>query len=173
MIARTIPKMTPIRMVRLVRGMISRSSTADKLRRYPVSRKLFYLVGMMAVIGCASTPSRPDGSTPLRRGNVLSAEEIASAHADINSAYDAVARLRPNWLASRGQVGANSVGGSNYAQVFVDEQLVGDINALRNINAYQVGDLRYYDVSQAGARFGLKAGTNGAIEVVMKQPGRP
>ena len=159
-------------MVGPVSGMISQLVADAKLRRYPVSRKLFYLVGMMAVIGCASTPSRPDGSTPLRRGNVLSAEEIASAHADINSAYDAVARLRPNWLASRGQVGANSVGGGNYAQVFVDEQLVGDINALRNISAYQVGDLRYYDVSQAGARFGLKAGTNGAIEVQMKAPGR-
>ena len=88
MIASTIPKMTPIRMVGLVSGMISRLVADAKLRRYPVSRKLFYLVGMMAVIGCASTPSRPDGSTPLRRGNVLSAEEIASAHADINSAYD-------------------------------------------------------------------------------------
>jgi hypothetical protein len=136
-----------------------------------VSRKLFYLAGMVAVIGCASTPSRPDGTTPLRKGNVLTAEEIASAHADINSAYDAVQRLRPNWLAPRGAM-SSSTAGSNYAQVFVDEQFVGDINALKNINAYQVGDLRYYDPSQAGGRFGIKAGTNGAIEVIMKQPGR-
>jgi hypothetical protein len=127
---------------------------------------------MMAVIGCASTPSRPDGSTPLRRGNVLSAEEMASAHADISNMYDAIARLRPNWLAPRGTMGSTT-STSNYAQVFVDDQLVGDINALRNINAYQVGDVRYYDVSQAGARFGLRAGTNGAIEVQMKAAGRP
>jgi hypothetical protein len=133
-----------------------------------VLRKLFYLVGMMAVIGCASTPPR-DGSAPARRGNVLSAEEIASAHADINTAYDAVQRLRPNWLTQR----SSAQSGSSYAAVFVDDQFVGDITSLRNINAYQVGDVRYYDPSQAGARFGLRAGTNGAIEVIMKAPGRP
>ncbi|MGI8401031.1 MAG: hypothetical protein ACR2NS_05420 [Gemmatimonadaceae bacterium] len=136
-----------------------------------MSRKLFYLVGMMAVIGCASTPSRPEGSTAVRRGNVLSAEEMASAHADVNSIYDAIARLRPNWLAPRGTMSSGQ-SGSNYAQVFVDDQLVGDIGNLRNINAYQVGDVRYYDASQAGARFGLRAGTNGAIEVQMRLPGR-
>jgi hypothetical protein len=136
-----------------------------------VSRKLFYLAGMVAVIGCASTPSRPDGTTPLRKGNLLTAEEIVNAHADINSAYDAVQRLRPNWLSPRGTM-SSSTAGSNYAQVFVDEQFVGDINALKNINAYQVGDLRYYDPSQAGGRFGVRAGTNGAIEVIMKTPGR-
>ena len=134
-----------------------------------MSRKLFYLVGMMAVIGCASTPSRPEGTTSFRKGSVLTSEEIVNAHADLNSAYDAIQRLRPNWLAPRGTM-SSSTSGSNYAQVFVNEQFVGDINALKNINAYQVGDLRYYDPSQAGGRFGIKAGTNGAIEVIMKTP---
>ena len=133
-----------------------------------MSRKLFYLVGMMAVIGCASTPSNSDGSAPVRRSGTLTAEEITNAHADINTAYDAVARLRPNWLTPRSSAQA----GSAYAMVFVDEQLVGDITSLRNISAYQVGDIKYYDPSQAGARFGLRASTNGAIEVIMKQPGR-
>lgn len=136
-----------------------------------MSRKFFYLLGAVAVIGCASTPSRPEGATPLRKGSVLSAEEMASAHADNNTIYDAIARLRPNWLAPRGTMSSGQ-SGSNYPQVFVDDQLVGDITSLRNINAYQVGDVRYYDVSQAGARFGLRAGTNGAIEVMMKAPGR-
>jgi hypothetical protein len=67
---------------------------------------------------------------------------------------------------------SSSTSGSNYAQVFVNEQFVGDINALKSINAYQVGDMRYYDPSQAGGRFGVRAGTNGAIEVIMKTPGR-
>jgi hypothetical protein len=136
-----------------------------------VSRKLFYLAGMLAVVGCASTSSRPDGSAPLRKGSVLTREEMVSAHADVNSLYEAISRLRPNWLAPRGAMSSTST--ANYAQVFVDDQLVGDVNALRNINAYQVGDVRYYDVSQAGARFGIRAGTNGAIEVFMKAPGRP
>jgi hypothetical protein len=128
------------------------------------------LAGMLAVIGCASTPSRPDGTSPLRRGSILSADEMASAHADAGNLYDAIARLRSNWLAPRGAMSATS--GSTYAEVFVDDQLVGDISALKNINAYQVGDVQYYDVSQAGARFGIRAGTSGAIAVSMKKPGR-
>jgi len=129
-------------------------------------------MGMVGVIGCASTPARPEGSTQLRRGSVLTAEEMTSAHADVNNMYDAIARLRPNWLAPRGTMSSNQ-SASNYAQVFVDGQLVGDVTSLRNIDAYQVGDVRYYDPSQAGARFGIRAGTNGAIEVLMKAPGRP
>jgi hypothetical protein len=137
-----------------------------------VSRKLFYLVGMMALIGCASPPSRPEGTSSPKRGSTLTAEEITNAHADPGSVYDAIARLRPNWLAPRGSMGSTT-SGTAYAQVFVDDQLVGDIGALRSINAYQVGEARYYDVSQAGARFGIRAGMNGAIEVIMKAPGRP
>jgi len=137
-----------------------------------MSRKLFYMVGMMAVIACASTPSRPEGSTPLRTGTVLTAEEMASAHADVSNLYDAIARLRPNWLAPRGTMGS-STSGSNYAQVFVDDQLVGDVNALHGIQAFQVGEIRYYDVTQAGGRFGLRAGTNGAIEVLTRSPRQP
>ena len=135
-----------------------------------MSRKLFYLAGIVAVIGCASTPSRSDPTSPIRRGSVLSSEEMATAHADAGNLYDAIARLRSNWLAPRGAMSTTS--GSTYAEVFVDDQLVGDISALKNINAYQVGDVRYYDDSQAGARFGIRAGTSGAIEVIMKKPGR-
>ena len=137
-----------------------------------MSRKLFYLAGIVAVIGCASTASRPEGSVALHKGSVLTAEEMVTAHADVTSLYEAISRLRPNWLAPRGTMSSASPGG-NYAQVFVEDQAVGDVNALRNINAYQVGDVRYYDVTQAGARFGIRAGTSGAIEVIMKAPTRP
>ncbi|MEO8910042.1 MAG: hypothetical protein ABI408_07435 [Gemmatimonadaceae bacterium] len=137
-----------------------------------MSGRFLYLMGIAAVIGCAASAANPGDPTAVpRMGSVLSAEEMTSAHADINSAYDAVARLRPNWLAPHGSMSSNSAV-SPYAMVFVDDQLVGDVNALRNIQAYQVGDIRYYDVTQAGARFGVRAGTMGAIEVLLKSPTR-
>jgi hypothetical protein len=128
-----------------------------------------YLLAAAALVGCASTGTPRVGGVPS--GNMLSAEEISGAHADNLSAYDAVSRLRPNWLAPHGATTMNSAV-SNYAIVFVDGQEVGDINALRNIQAYQVGDLRYYNVTEAGAKFGVRAGTTGAIEVLMKGPNR-
>ena len=128
--------------------------------------KLLYPLAVFAVVGCASTSRDP--SPPIRT-STLTAEEITNTHADQNTAYDAVARLRPNWLAPHGAMTSNA-GASNYASVFVDGLLQGDVNALKNIPAYYVADVRYYDVTQAGARFGVRAGTTGAIEVSMKKP---
>ena len=131
-----------------------------------MSIKYLHLLAFGAVVACATS-----GTSGTKRGNpnVLSAAEIAEAHADISTAYDAVARLRPNWLASKGPVTANpSVGG--YASVFVDGQLVGNLDALRRIEAYHVGDITYYDVTQAGAKFGFRGGGAGAIEVRMASP---
>jgi hypothetical protein len=129
-----------------------------------MSIKYCYLLAAAAFVGCAST-----GTQGATRGNanVLSAAEIAEHHADVRTAYDAVARLRPNWLAPHGPV---SSAASSYPTVFVDGQLVGDFNALRNIPAYHVGAIQYYDVTQAGATFGIRAGGGGAIAVRMASP---
>ena len=127
--------------------------------------KHFYLVALAGVIGCASTGTS-GGSKPSKT-TLLTGDEIAAAHADITTAYDAVARLRPNWLAPHGGMSSNPEV-STFAAVFVDEQQYGDVNSLRTILAYNVVSIRYYDITQAGARFGFKAGTGGAIEVTTK-----
>jgi len=134
---------------------------------YLIAVAPLYLIAVAAILGCApaSGTSGTSGTpAPPRRGSVLTAEEITAAHADVATAYDAVARLRPNWLAAHGAMSSNSQV-SEFATVFVDGQQYGDINALRNIPAYHVKDIRYYDITEAGAKFGLLAGTGGAIEV--------
>jgi hypothetical protein len=133
-----------------------------------------YLVAVAALIGCASaggtSGTSPTGAAP-RRGNLLTADEIVAAHADVMSAYDAVARLRPNWLASHGVTSGVAGGaGTEFALVFVDGQQYGDLNSLRDIPAYHIGDIRYHDVTQAGARFGIRGGSSGVIEVTTKSP---
>jgi hypothetical protein len=128
-----------------------------------------YLMAVAVSIGCATTAGQTGSAQ--RTASLLTAEEMAAAHADVLSAYDAVARLRPNWLVSHGAMTSNSAA-SEYATVFVDGQEVGDVNALKNIQAFQVGDIRYYNVTEAGAKFGVRAGTTGAIEVLMKGPNR-
>ena len=50
----------------------------------------------------------------------------------------------------------------------MDGPLLGELNALKDIPAFQVADLRYYDVTEAGGKFGLRAGSGGAIEVRSK-----
>jgi len=131
-----------------------------------------YLIAVAAVLGCSSATSGNQATAGLpRKANLLTAEEMAAAHADVNTAYDAVARLRPNWLTAHGVTSAVANGaGTEYALVFVDGMQYGDLNSLRGIPAYHVGSIRYYDVTQAGGRFGIRAGSSGVIEVTMLSP---
>ena len=135
-----------------------------------MSLKHLYAIAAAAILGCASAAGTSDTpGTGVVRSNpkLLTAEEIAAAHADVATAYDAIARLRPNWLASHGPMSADPQN-SSFATVFVDGQLYGELNSLRNIQAYHVDHIRYYDVTEAGAKFGVKAGIGGAIEVTSR-----
>ena len=134
-----------------------------------MSAKLLYSIAIAALVGCASSGANAGGAR--QSSTVLTSEEIQQMHADATTAYDAVARLRPNWLAPRGPTSGYYNANTNYPTIFLDGQSVGDISALRNIAAYNVGSMHYYDVTQAGARFGIKGGASGVIEIMSKAPG--
>ena len=135
-----------------------------------MSVKSLCLVALAAILACAPANSTTDtlGIPGVHRNaKVLTSAEIEAAHADVRTAYEAVARLRPNWLASHGAMSSDA-GANPFASVWMDGQLLGELNALKDIPAFQVADLRYYDVTEAGGKFGLRAGTGGAIEVRSK-----
>lgn len=132
-----------------------------------MSVKHLCLVTVAVLMACGPKASGPPTTTVPRRANTLVAAEIVAARADVGSAYDALARLRPNWLSAHG-VSSLDPRANEFATVFVEGQLYGGLETLRNIQAFQVAYLRYYDVTEAGATFGLKAGSGGAIEVKLK-----
>ena len=135
-----------------------------------MSVKYLYLVAVAAVLGCASSGtsgSSPSGVTQ-KSANYLPFDEIANAHADATTVYDAVARLRPNWLAAHGVTSSNMSSTTEFATVFVDGVLYGDLSTLRNLQAYHVADIRYYDITQSGAKYGIRGGSSGVIDVRTK-----
>jgi hypothetical protein len=135
-----------------------------------MSTKHFYLVAIAVILGCSSVSGTSDtsGMKPARGSpKILTTEEIAANHADVLTLYDAIARLRPNWLVSHGPMSSNPAV-SSLASVFVDGQQYGELISLRNIPAYQVAAIHYYDVTEAGAKFGVRGGYGGAIEITSK-----
>jgi hypothetical protein len=144
-----------------------------KLWEDPMSVKHLYLMAVVASMGCASGGTSGSNPTGSRKANTLTLDEIATAHADVTTAYDAVARLRPNWMASHG-VTSTMGGGTDteYATVFVDGQPYGGIESLRAIPVYHVSEFRYYNITEAGAKYGLRAGSSGVIEVTMNLQSR-
>jgi len=133
-----------------------------------MSIKHLYLIAVAAILGCAGsgTPATSGGAAVPRRGNLLTSQEIFAAKADVGNAYDAISRLRGNWLSSRG-AGSFNTEGFDFAVVFVDGQRYGDLLSLRNIPAYHVAEVRYYNPAEAGGVFGLQGGTAGVIDVRM------
>lgn len=112
---------------------------------------------------CASSGGRP--LAPGTESSVLTADEIARSGA--TNAYDAVRKLRANFLASRGET---SLGGaaSNAPTAYVDGILLGEPTALRGIPAGQVASVRVYRAWEAQMRFG-NGNLSGVIEVTTKR----
>ena len=135
-----------------------------------MSLKQLFPLAVLAIVGCHSGANDTVRfGTASRQSDVLTKDEMVAAHADVNTAYDAVARLRPNWLAVHGVTSAQTGGGSTEtAVVYVDGQRYGPITSLRNIQAFNVMTMRYYDITQAGARFGIQGGAGGVIEITTR-----
>ena len=95
----------------------------------------------------AAEPQREERRRPRRRPDVLTADEIAEA--GVPDLYQAVQRLRPQWL--RGNGGARSMSGRNTTAVVVYQNgaELGGVEALRQIGPGFAAELRYLDGSEA------------------------
>ena len=117
-------------------------------------KRLLVLALVAVAAGCsansASTKSRPDRS-------VLSIEEIAKSGAQ--DAYTAVAALRPHWLSTRG---TSSIRQPEIVRVYLDGNLMGGPDFLRQITTSSINAIRHMDALEATQRYGLDHGA-GAI----------
>jgi hypothetical protein len=134
-----------------------------------VVTNLFLAIVLLAA-GCASAGER---NTSISSRDVLTREQLAEVRA-VN-AYEAVQRLRSQWLRSQGAVmvrtgdlGATAenpemVGA--VVRVFVDNQQMGNVDALRSIEIGAVDFIQYYRPAEAAGRWGRQAGSGPVIYV--------
>lgn len=123
-------------------------------------------LSLAAMVIAAASPA--EAQKPKRNPDVITAEEIA-ARTDIQTAYDAVRRLRGGMLRTR------PGGSSDPIWVYVDNIKAGDLDALENILASRVYEIRKFSASDATTRFGT-GHTNGVILVTTirnQQPPEP
>ncbi len=107
----------------------------------------------LAVAAACATSAREVQNEPA----VLTGEEIASV--SVATAYDAVARLRPSYLRSTG--GQTRV-------VYMNTHVVGGVEALRDIPAFRVREIRYLSPREATERLGR--GHEGGVIIVTTRP---
>jgi hypothetical protein len=109
------------------------------------------LVAGLLVAAAAGCHGANTWSAPAPSRNVLTRVEIEDSHA--NSAWDAIVKLRANFLTSRG---ANSLllKVNKEPTVFLDDVEFGDLGTLKNIPASTVAEIRFIEGWNAETKFG-------------------
>jgi hypothetical protein len=120
------------------------------------------LAAVFAVAGCAG------GTTQGRTGRTGTAQLTQSemAESTANNLYDAIAKLRPEWLSSRGPTSVTD-GTPSGVDVYMNGTLLGKAESLRDLRLSDVSAVRYWDAGQASARFGM-GHPRGVIEITRK-----
>ena len=136
------------------------------------------IVLQLLAVAAPTRASAQDSATALKplpkpktRPNLISEKEIAAVGGTIDNAYLLVQRLRPAMLRAR----SASMNMSNDAssssvdrmgvQVYLDNQSMGGIEGLRNIQVSQIKEIRLLSASDATTLFGT-GNAGGAIQVI-------
>jgi hypothetical protein len=115
----------------------------------------------------AQDTTRAEAKSPpkLRRDpNLISQAEIAATQ-DIQTAYDLVKRLRPNWFTIRGPSSINLPTAA--VVVYVNEVKRGGADTLRDLPLTGLKEIRHMSGADASQRFGM-GHENGAILVTLR-----
>ena len=112
---------------------------------------------LLAVVSCAH-PATARGSDR----KLITEEEILSTNA--TTAYDVIARLRAEYLRNRGPT---SLLLPNRAEpvVFLNEQLYGSLDVLKQVRSSDLKEIRFYDGPDAVTKFGSQY-SGGVIQLV-------
>src|SRR3982751_3742420 len=114
-------------------------------------RRRLSLLPAVCLAACVKASNSPESA----QRDLITEEEIAASHA-IN-AFEAVQKLRANFLSDRGKT--TILGRSpSKPTVYVDGVEFGDIQSLRSISATVVQSIRLYRAYEAEQRYG-----NGAM----------
>ena len=117
------------------------------------------LCALLAAAACGTRTAAGN-----RSSDTLTRQQMIDAGA--TTVYDAVQKLQPSWFSTRGPRSLTDET-PTVASVYVNGSNVGDISYLRNLRPDNVDHLRYWDVGEAGARFGM-GHLRGVIEVVLR-----
>ena len=127
-----------------------------------VRRRLSSVLWLAAGLGCAGSPepSAPGDPQPevLRasvpvdsNANLLTGDQLRETN--VGNVYDALRRLRPQWLRARGSASIVSPD-STEPVVYISGIRRGEVRTLQNVGLDQVERVVFIDARDATTRFG-------------------
>lgn len=113
--------------------------------------RMLLLSVMLVAAACSANPG-PNSGRPRSDSRTITQAELATATQ--TNLYDYIAVARPRWLQSRAP--ANMGGRSLAVAVFLNGQNIGGPQQLRSFSLDGVSIIRFYDASEAQARFNVR-----------------
>jgi hypothetical protein len=123
---------------------------------------------LVAASACASSGGPSAESSTSSSRYVITEAELPTSGTE--TAYDAIQRLRPEFLRVRPaqsyslQTNGGASGPAPAPALVVNGQRAGDLSDLRQIAATSLKSVRYYTIEQAKRKFGMQY-DGGAIEI--------
>ncbi len=114
----------------------------------------------IGIWGCAGATSQ--GGARPGNGTTVTQTELATTNA--NNVYDALAKLRPEWLSSRGATSVTDATPTG-VDVYMNGTFLGKADYLREVRLQDVTKVTYWNAGQAAARFGM-GHPRGVLEIV-------
>lgn len=119
----------------------------------------FLGIFLLAAVCCAH-PASAGGSNR----KLITEEEILSTNA--TTAYDVIARLRAEYLRNRGPTSLLLPSRAEPV-VFLNEQLYGSMDVLKQVRSSDLTEIRFYDGPDAVTKFGSQY-SGGVIQLVTR-----
>ena len=126
------------------------------------SRRILISIGMTVLCVLAACAGAPKGASAGGSGALLTQGQLTATNS--SNLYDAITKLKPEWLSSRGPMSATDMTPSS-VDVFMNGNLMGKAEYLRQVQLLDVSEVRYWDAGRASARFGM-GHPRGVIELV-------
>lgn len=127
-----------------------------------------HLVGILVPVVLLGCGPHHVAQRPVFDTNLITEDEIVASHAI--TAFEAIQKLRGNFLSNRGVTSIYARNSSPYPTVYVDDQIYGDANILRSIPAEVISTIRLYRAWEATTRFGT-GNMGGVIAITTRQGG--
>ena len=127
------------------------------------------LVLVLGLSACASsTPFDEEATAPqAARGSPTLITRAQLEERGGDTAYQAIERLRRNWLRPNRRGAASFRGGSTFARVVVDGTLRGELFELERMSSNDVESIRFLSAPDATIKYGTGY-PGGAIEVTTR-----
>ena len=126
---------------------------------------------MLVATACASSGTTSGAASSQSSRELITEAELPTSGTE--TAYDAILRLRPDFLRVRPaqsynlQPDAGASGAAPAPALIVKGQRAGELSDLRQIAATSLTSVRYYSIEQAKRKFGMQY-AGGAIEIAYK-----